>query len=372
MTNLDERIDSLLAMPPYGLNQAERQNLLLEILQEQVLRAAATSEAYGNYVKHWPVPVAEAATIADLPYLPVSVFKRNPPLALLPTDKFQRVLLSSATTGQEPSRIAVDSVTAKRMTKGVVAILRDFIGAERRPYLVVDCAETNADAASLGARGAAIRGLAPFATETVYCLTSNADGELVIDHAKLNDFSARHADRPVLVYGFTSILWTRLVKSLAAAGKTLGMKNIHILHSGGWKKLVAEAVSKEAFTEATAAVFGCSPERVIDYYGMVENLGIIYPDCPFGNKHAPVFGEAIIRDPLTLRPAAVGQTGMVQVCSALPTSFPGHLLLTEDMATVVAEDDCPCGRPGIAFRFVGRVPKAETRGCGNVDTKRKG
>jgi hypothetical protein len=66
------------------------------------------------------------------------------------------------------------------------------------------------------------------------------------------------------------------------------------------------------------------------------------------------------------RTSRAGENGIVQVCSVLPTSFPGNLLLTEDMAQVIAYDGCPCGRRGISFRFAGRIPKAEVRGCGNI------
>jgi len=58
----------------------------------------------------------------------------------------------------------------------------------------------------------------------------------------------------------------------------------------------------------------------------------------------------------------------VQVSSVLPTSFPGFLVLTEDMAEIMGYDGCSCGRRGIYFRFVRRVPKAEVRGCGNLET----
>jgi hypothetical protein len=61
----------------------------------------------------------------------------------------------------------------------------------------------------------------------------------------------------------------------------------------------------------------------------------------------------------------------VQVCSALPTSFPGHLVLTNDIGEVIRYDGCPCGRRGISFRFVKRVPKVEVRGCGNIETVRE-
>ena len=131
-----------------------------------------------------------------------------------------------------------------------------------------------------------------------------------------------------------------------------------------------EAVDKSSFDRGVAQVFGCTPDRVIDFYGMVENVGVIYPDCPEGNKHVPAFADVIVRDPLTLEPVGEGKRGMVQVCSVLPTSFPGHLLLTEDVAEIVALDGCRCGRRGTAFRFVGRVPKSEMRGCGNITQRR--
>jgi hypothetical protein len=143
-----------------------------------------------------------------------------------------------------------------------------------------------------------------------------------------------------------------------------------VLHSGGWKRLQQQAVTPDVFSRGVASAFGCSPDRIVDYYGMVENVGVIYPDCDHGNKHVPAFAEIIVRDALTLAPVKAGQQGLIQVCSVLPTSFPGFLLLTEDMAEVIDYDECPCGRRGTSFRFTGRVPKAEVRGCGNLENTR--
>jgi hypothetical protein len=256
------------------------------------------------------------------------------------------------------------------MTKGVISIVRDFIGSDRRPYLVVDIPGFQGSDGDLGARGAAIQGLQPFASLTNYCLSLGEHGDLKLDLNRLEEFAQNHRDKEVLVYGFTFILWNQLVKPLAAAGMQLNLPKARILHSGGWKRLQAEAVEKTVFNEQLAQVFGCSPDRIIDFYGMVETVGVIYPDCSAGNKHGPVFGDVIVRDPLTLEPVAAGKDGIVQVCNVLPTSFPGHLLLTEDMGQVLAYDGCPCGRRGISFRFAGRIPKAELRGCGNLETKR--
>jgi hypothetical protein len=84
-----------------------------------------------------------------------------------------------------PSRVVLDSPTARRMTKGVVTIVRDFIGPARRPYLVVDTPDFMGSGNALGARGAAIQGLQPFASETTYCLALNDEqGDLTLDRTK--------------------------------------------------------------------------------------------------------------------------------------------------------------------------------------------
>jgi hypothetical protein len=321
-------------------------------------------------VEHWPLDFRVADRVADLPYLPVGVFKANPPLALIGTEEVRHTLTSSATTGQMPSRVVLDAATARRMSKGVITIIRDFIGPARRPYLVIDTAENLTAQAELGARGAAIQGLASFATEIVCCLRASQDGDSSLDLEKLLACAAKWKHADVLVYGFTHVIWTQLVQPLQRQGITLDIPNIHVLHSGGWKRLEQQAVTRDVFIRGVASVLSCSADRVVDYYGMVENVGVVYPDCDHANKHVPAFAEIIVRSPLTLAPVEAGQRGLIQVCSVLPTSFPGFLLLTEDMAEVVDYDECPCGRRGTSFRFAGRAPKAEVRGCGNLEITR--
>lgn len=363
-------IESQLTAPLYGLDPKERRGSLVALLKKELAYACERNLKFRNYLQHWPVDFHSADTLADLPYVPVGAFKANPPLALVDASEFRRTLTSSATTGQMPSRIVLDAETAKRMTKGVTAIIKDFIGPARRPYLVIDTTENMRSQGELGARGAAIQGLGSFATETVCCLRRNPDGNSSLDLEKLLDFAAKWRDAEVLAYGFTYVVWTQLVLPLQRQGITLNLSNVRVLHSGGWKRLEQEAVNKKVFNEGVASVFGCSADRVIDFYGMVENVGVVYPDCEHGNKHAPAFAEVVVRNPLTLEPVAAGQQGLVQVCSVLPTSFPGFLVLTDDMAEIIDYDECPCGRRGTSFRFAGRVPKIEVRGCGNLETTR--
>jgi hypothetical protein len=371
LKKLEQSISALLDAAPYSMDPARRQEALLAVFKQELEYACERNPQFANYVRQWPVSVRTAETIAELPYLPVSAFKANPPLALVPPTDIKRTLTSSSTSGQVPSRIVLDAATARRMTKGLTAIIRDLIGSARRPYLIIDIPDNLKAQPELGARGAAIQGLQSFATETQCCLQRDSSGETNLNLDELLTCAAKWKDAAVLVYGFTYVIWTQFVQPLERRGIQLNLPNVHVLHSGGWKRLQQQAVTKDVFNRGVASVFGCSTERIIDYYGMVENVGVVYPDCGQGHKHVPVFAEVIIRNPLTLAPVEVGEQGLVQVASVLPTSFPGFLLLTDDMGELIGHDGCLCGRRGTYFRFTQRVPKVEVRGCGNLETTRR-
>lgn len=370
-TNVARQLDELLQCPTFSCDPTERQAKLLAVLQAELTYAIERHPPFRRYVEAWPIDYRHAQRIADLPYLPVGVFKTDPPLALVPPDRIVRTLASSATTGQSPSRVVLDTETSRRMVRGITSIIRDFIGPMRRPYLVIDTPESLAGGAQLGARGAAIQGLRAFATDIVCCLKSVDSDKPMLDEPKLIAFAQRVGNGDALAYGFTPVIWQHLVLPLRAKGITLRMPNVRLLHSGGWKRLQDQAVPREAYAADVASLFGCPAAQIVDFYGMVENVGIIYPDCAHGNKHVPAFAEVIVRDPLTLEPVQVGEQGLVQVCSPLATSFPGFTVLTDDIAEIIHYDGCPCGRRGTSFRFVKRVPKAEIRGCGNIENLRQ-
>ncbi len=107
-------------------------------------------------------------------------------------------------------------------------------------------------------------------------------------------------------------------------------------------------------------------ERVVDFYGLVEQVGVLYPDCAAGHKHVPYWADIVIRRADSLDPAGVGETGLIQLVNCLPLSAPNHSVLTEDLGELVTADGCACGRRGKAFVFKGRAPAAEVRGCSDV------
>ena len=58
--------------------------------------------------------------------------------------------------------------------------------------------------------------------------------------------------------------------------------------------------------------------------------------------------------------------GLIQLISLLPTSYPGHSILTEDIGEVVEKNNCKCALYGKRFLVHGRVKEAEVRGCSDV------
>jgi len=211
-----------------------------------------------------------------------------------------------------------------------------------------------------------VRGVQNFASKTAFGMRILPPDGLTPDWNRITAFLAEHSDRPLLLFGFTFVVWSRFIAEAQRRGVRFSAPGAVLLHSGGWKRLSAQAVPKEEFTRSASAVLGCLESSVLDFYGLVEQVGTVFVDCEAGNKHAPALADVLLRRPGTLAPAGVGQSGIIEVLSALPTSYPGQALLTEDEGLLLGVDDCPCGRKGRYFRFLRRIERAEIRGCGDT------
>jgi phenylacetate-coenzyme A ligase PaaK-like adenylate-forming protein len=365
-TNVNTVINELISSSQFQYVYAEKQEKLLPILQYQTELCIQQIPAFKQYVREMNFSCEDVLDYYDLPFLPVSMFKQFK-LCTAPDNQIVRTLESSATTTGIPSRIYLDKTTSFRQIRGLTAIMTDVLGKQRRPFLILDHPEVIQPAASLSARGAAIRGLEQFASSKIFALKNAAMGAgMLPDIDAMEEFFNTHSGKSVLLFGFTFIVWMYVVEALSKRGVRFKHSQLTLLHSGGWKQLSNMQVSKSVFAAGVAEVFGCEPGVVRDFYGMVEQGGVVFVDCEAGHKHSPNFAEIAIRDFISLRPVAVGGSGLIQVMSALPASYPGQALLTEDVGTLLGYDDCPCGRKGMYFRFRSRVERAEVRGCGDT------
>ena len=108
---------------------------------------------------------------------------------------------------------------------------------------------------------------------------------------------------------------------------------------------------REFDASSACALLGVS--RVINFCGVVEQVGSVFFQNTLGALHAPVFADDMVRDPITLRVLPAGQRGLIQVLSVLPRSYPGHSLLTEDLGEICGVDVDSAGMPG---RYHSEVP----------------
>lgn len=316
---------------------------------------------YGDYVRSMfaSTPArTPARTLAELPYLPVRAFKEFE-LRSVPEAEVFKTMRSSGTSGQV-SQIFLDRGTAQRQTSALVSIFGDMFGKGRFPMLVIDAESTVRDRLKFSARTAAVNGFSMFSRGRAFALND----DMSLDIGRVRAFCAEHADRPIFVFGFTFLIWSAFVQDLQARGEVLPLQNGFLLHGGGWKKLTAQAVDNPTFKAAIAATTGLT--RVHNYYGMVEQTGTIFMECPEGHLHAAPGGDVMIRDPQTHAPLPHGQTGLIQVFSTIQDSYPGHALLTEDVGRTYPGTSCPCGRAGTIVEIDGRLTQAEVRGCSDA------
>ncbi|MEJ2688669.1 MAG: acyl-protein synthetase [Deltaproteobacteria bacterium] len=347
----------LLAQPPFSLSQREKTAFLAPALRELTAYHCLHCRPYGQILK------AIGCLSQDQPgrssFLPVRLFKQLK-LCSVPETELFKILTSSGTTSQVPSRIYLNRRTAQLQTRVLVKILQDFLGKTRLPMLIVDHPGIISKRSSFSARGAGILGMTTFGHSQTYLLNEDCQ----IDFAALEEFTEKFSDSPVLIFGFTFMVWQYLVRALEVAGRQIDLHQGVLVHSGGWKKLMDQAVDNATFKQRLRQATGIA--RVHNFYGMVEQVGSVFVECEAGRLHAPSCAEVAIRDPFDWRECSIGEEGLVEVRSLLPRSYPGHQLLTEDRGRLLGEDDCPCGRKGRTFQVYGRLPKAELRGCSDT------
>jgi hypothetical protein len=364
MNSPEHQLDNLLLLPPYELGDDEKNELLLGIIKRQLTNAIQVNNNITNLFSKLQIRPGEIGRMEDVPFMPVQMFKYFD-LRTCPEDQIVKVLRSSGTTTGVTSRIPLSKATTRNQIKGLKGILEDYLGEKRRIFLVIDHEGINNPMTEFSARTAGVRGLSMYAKKILY-LMREEDGKLVLNQPVIDELLSSYRDEDVYVFGFTYIIWTTFYRQLQNQNVQFDFGDVKVFHSGGWKKLQGERVSKDHFSSEIARVFGTDVSNIHDFYGMAEQTGIIFVDCEKGNKHVPNFSQVIIRDPYTLAPLGSNDVGMIEVMSVLSDSYYAQAILTEDMGHLVGIDDCPCGRKGRYFRFTSRIEKAEIRGCGDT------
>lgn len=358
-------IDKLFELQAYT-TLAEGDILFMKSLQDELIFHYDNNEMYKTFCDRKGFNPHNDFELADIPPVAVSVFKNlGGELNSVSKDDIKLKLQSSATSGI-PSTIVVDKITSKRQSKAMIKVIQHFIGKRAKPFLIMDIDPRSEYKSSLGARFAAVSGYLKFSNKTGYFLKTDKHNLSYFDVQSMKNFLQEIGEEPVVLFGFTYILYANVLKNIEDSSVELKLpKGSKVIHIGGWKKLESAKISKDLFNQRLANCFGIEPADVIDIYGFTEQMGLNYPDCTEGYKHTSTYSRVIVRDPVTREILPAGKEGMLEFITPIPHSYPGNVVLTDDMG-VVEPGDCKCGMPGTRFRVTGRMKKAEVRGCGDI------
>ena len=296
-------------------------------------------------------------SLDELPFFPTRIFK-DYELISVKRNQVKKILSSSGTTSSLVSRVFLDSLNSLNQVKVLSKIMSSFIGKKRLPLLIIDSKKTITERKFFNARSAAILGFSIFGKNITYALDDNMDLNIdkVMSFLKKNNYK-------VMIFGFTSIIWSNFVLKLREKKIFLELNNSILIHGGGWKKLDNLKISNHEFRKTLKKY--CNIIKVHNYYGMVEQTGSIFFECEYENLHTSIFSEIFIRK-TDLSLSNLREKGLVQLMSLIPSSYPGHNLLTEDYGKIIGVDDCKCGRFGKYFKIYGRIKKSEIRGCSDA------
>ncbi len=398
--------ESIFKLDPYSLCKEDKESFLTQNIKNLCKFHYKHCNEYKRILDAFNVRIMNLDSYYNAPFLPVRLFKHYT-LKSIEKSEIIKTMTSSGTSGQSVSQIFLDKQTSlnqtkalsrimqsfignKRMpmiiidsshllqnramfsqifldkqtslnqTKALSRIMQSFIGNKRMPMIIIDSSHLLQNRAMFSARGAGVLGFSMFAREKIYAL----DKDMNLNVALIRDFIEKHKGKKILLFGFTFIVWQHFYNELKRLNLFLDLKDSILIHGGGWKKLISQAVSKERFKSELESV--CSVRKIHNYYGMVEQTGSIYMECECGNLHTPIFADIIVRRARDFSIADMGEEGILELVSLLPHSYPGHIILSEDIGTILGEDNCPCGRKGKYFSINGRIQNAEIRGCSDT------
>ena len=297
--------------------------------------------------------------IKDIPYIHNDLFKEFDLYSVKKKNIF-KILKSSGTSSLKQSKIFLDKENAINQSLVLSQLFKSNFGGKRFPMLIIDKNPKFKSPKEYDAKTAAFLGFSLFGFDHTFLL--NDKGK--IDYQIFEKFVEKHKGK-IFIFGFTSFIYDVLIKRFNKKNLMKMLKNSFILHGGGWKKMQNQKISNEKFKKLLNTKHNI--QRVINYYGMIEQAGSIFFECEKCNYFkSSIFSNVLIRNK-NLQVEENGKPGLVQMMSILPMSYPGHCILTEDIGYMKKDKKkCNCGTEGSSFKILGRTAVSKIKGCSDV------
>ena len=352
-------IKDLFKFKPFQVKKSDKKTFFSKYFEKLNKHHYKGCSEFKLILDNFKFKIKKRKKLEQYPILPINIFK-DYDLISTKKDKIIKKVLSSGTTGQNLSKINLDKDNASLQMKVLSKILETFIGTDRLPMMIIDKDPLKSKKNKFNARLAAILGFSLIGKNYSYVL----DDDENIDLNKIEDFLKKYQNEKFLIFGFTSFIYEKLLNKNFLGRKKKNFKNGILIHGGGWKKLEQLKINNKEFKKRLKDKFNLN--NIYNYYGLVEQTGSIFMEgsnCEY--LHSSIFSDIFIRDK-NFKILKNGRKGMVQLLSLLPTSYPGHNILTEDIGEIIGEDNCKCGLKGKYFKIYGRLKDAEIRGCSDV------
>lgn len=350
------KLDKYLELEPYSLSSNIKRKYFFPFINQLTNDHYKKSKQYRKLLDF--LGYKKTSKIEEMPFIPTDIFKKFEIKSI--TDKAIIKTLKSSGTRGAPSKIFLDKYNAQNQRKVLGKIVSDILGKNRLPMLIIDKNILQNTQKSFNARVAAINGFSIFGKQIHFLLNKNGE----IDYEKLNAFFEKNINERIFIFGFTSLIYENLILKLDKKRFDKDLSKSILIHGGGWKKLENKKITNKKFKEDLYKKFEI--EKIHNYYGLVEQTGSIFFDCEkCGCFITSIFSDVIIRNS-NFEIARDGESGIIQLLSVLPTSYPGHNILTEDEGKIITPNNCKCSSKGKRFIVTGRNKESEIRGCSDT------
>ena len=360
--NLNKELDNILKFDKIFSYQNKEKNIFLTKYFNLLTQFHyKKSKSYKKICDKFNYNLKKKYKISELPFLPVSIFK-NLNLKSINDKDVSRIMYSSGTTGTKRSKIYLNINNSKNQMRALNKLFYEMeeLNNQRLPMLIIDKNILSDNKNYFSASAAAVTGFSIFSSSRTYACNNDMSLNLEI----LKSFLKKYKGEKKLIFGLTSIRWENLLNNKKLKNIKLDFENSILLHGGGWKKLEKKKITNSFFKSKIKEMLNI--DTTINYYGMIEQTGSIFFECKNCNNFiTSIYSDIIIRDKY-LNDIGFNKKGMIQLISVLPTSYPGHNILTEDVGMILGEDDCSCGKMGKRFKVYGRLKKSEVRGCSDA------
>ena len=347
----------------YKYSAIEKKNFFNNKILKLIKFHNKNSKNFNKFLKNFSTKVMKK--IDDIPDFPVTNFKKYD---LLSTKRSNiiKTLHSSGTSSAFTSKIFLDIENSRNQTWVLSKIMENIFGKKRLPMIIIEKKPnfSGSNRNDFNARLAAINGFSIFAKKRFFIFDENNQINYNAFNKYLDDYCK---NTKFIFFGFTDQVFKFFFKSKLNQKYKKYFKNSILIHGGGWKKLENEKIDNRIFKKNLFFNFGM--KNIYNYYGLIEQTGSIFIECPeCSSFKCTIYSDVILRDKNLNIIKNDNQIGFLQVMSTIPSSYPGNVVLTEDLAVFTNNLKCKKCKTfkGNRFRVLGRITNSEIRGCANI------